>query len=98
MATTSRSESRSSSARRVLRPMRPKPLMAMRVMGFLSCSASMVRGLRPARQRRDRETASGGERAPVLRGRGAEDALEVQAQVRAGPETDACGDLLDAEV
>ena len=37
--------------------------------------------------------ASGGEGAAVLRGRRAEDALEVQPQVRAGTETDACGDL-----
>ena len=38
------------------------------------------------------------ERVPVVGRRGAEDAVEVQAQVGAGAEAHAVGDLLDAEV
>ena len=152
-ATTSRSLSRSSRARSTLRPMRPNPLMAMRVMnggpfvppppssfGWRAASGGIARVrkdhamVRSARHRHQRhvaqfarvgerrhhrahrlaapvgrragieqpdaasrsasppERAGGllapGEGAPVLARRGAEDALEVQPQVRAGAEAD----------
>src|SRR5690349_17710802 len=93
-ATTSSLLSRSSRARRTLRPMRPNPLMAMRVMP-LACflPEEIDRGWR-ATVRKNLATA--GEGAAVLARRGAEDALEVQAQVRTGAEADVRGDLLDA--
>jgi hypothetical protein len=38
------------------------------------------------------------ERAPVLHGRGAKDALKVHPQIGAGAKPDVCSDLFDAEL
>src|SRR4051794_7965808 len=113
MATTSRSVSRSASARRTFRPMRPSPLTAMRVMVGGSFRRLYGRRDRPTtsvavatmfeRIPPDSARAAASGRTPreglaVLAGRGAEHSLEMKTQVGAGSEPHLVGDLLDAEL